>query len=360
MLVAGPVGIGKSTELARAAKILHDARLVYLIRLDRFENMKRASVDQLLLRIAGQIVIQTLTERQLSLSHELRSALVRAGVLDETFLSRTVREVLALAGVPAARGDSQGSFEASPSSILRLALSEVSQGATSRVTLLIDGLEKMAEGPRTTEIFESLGMLSDDVDLVCVLPWSLAFGGSPDTMLRAGEHLVTLRALEVEGDIGGAGRTFLTEILARRLGLSIDTFLSADGPDSWHGSPELPGVVARAAEYSGGVPRTFLQLMADAGTYARMRHRRPWPDPTDLADAVSDQEDSFRRILRRGDNDAILAAIGRDGRELELERKIRLLTYGVLLERVWEGEPTLTVHPLVSPLLNPSNERRHA
>ena len=82
-----------------------------------------------------------------------------------------------------------------------------------------------------------------------------------------------------------------------------------------------------------------------------MRRKDPWPDTVDLADAVLDQGDSFRRILRKSDSDAILAVIGDDGRELEFERKIRLLAHGVMLERLISGASVLTVHPLVKPLL---------
>ena len=101
-----------------------------------------------------------------------------------------------------------------------------------------------------------------------------------------------------------------------------------------------------AARWSGGIPRTFLQLLADAGTYARLRRDASWPEPTDLADAVADQEDSVRRVLLPGDTQAILAAEGTDGRELDLGRKVRLMAHGVLLERLRNRRPTLEVHPL--------------
>ncbi len=343
VLVAGPVGIGKSTELARAAKLLETDRLPFLVRLDRFENMKRVSVDQILLRIAGQLVTLTLEKEKGYISHELRTALVRAGVLEERFLSRAIMDTLLRAGIEAALGKLP-SFEASPPSLLGLVIAELSRPGL-RVAVLLDGLEKLPDGKIVDEVFEALGMLSDDVDLVAVLPWSLAFGSGSEMMLRTGEHIVILRAVELQGSGGIVGRRFLLELLARRLGAPVDALAFPD--------KKSRVVIARAAEYSGGVPRTFLQLVADAGTYARMRRKSPWPDLSDLADAVADQEDSFRRILRRGDNDAVLSADGNDGRELDLERKIRLLAHGVLLERDSYRGPILTVHPLVARLLNP-------
>jgi len=347
VLVAGPVGIGKSTELARAAKLLENDRLPFLIRLDRFENMKRVSVDQILLRIAGQMVLTALSDHDLSVSSGLIGALILAKVLPD--------------GIAAHATAPSASFSAP--SLLKLAIAELSRVAPRRVVVLLDGLEKLPEGTSTSEVFDALGMLSDDIDLVVVLPWTLAFGSGPDTILRAGEHIVTLRALEVEGDEGAPGRTFLCELLARRLGLPVDVFAASLTREDERSALQRPPVspqasVASAAVYSGGVPRTFLQLVADAGTYARMRRKDPWPTASDVLDAVADQEDSFRRILRRGDNDAIHSVEGKDGRELELERKIRLLAHGVLLERVRGGTPVLTVHPLVARLLNPQGASR--
>jgi hypothetical protein len=328
VLVAGPVGIGKSTELARAAKLLQAERSAFLVRLDRFENMKRVTVDQLLLRIAGQLATIA-AEFELNLSTRLRNALARAGVLSES----QPEYILPIKG-------KEDYFQASPTTLLSATLAEVFRRRPRRVTVLLDGLEKLPEGPTIAEVFEALGMLADDIDIVAILPWFLAFGAGPDTMVRPGEHLVTLRAPDVEGKPGHAGRSFLLELLAKRLGISTDS-IPAD---------RLP-VLDRAATLSGGIPRTFLQLVADAGTYARMRRTDSWPLAEDLADAFADQQDSFQRILRKGDTTAILEVANQDGRELELERKIRLLTHGVLLERVRDGSSVLTVHPLVEPLL---------
>lgn len=334
VLVAGPVGIGKSTELARAARLLQADRSAFLVRLDRHENMKRVTVDQLLLRIAG-VIATTAHDRLQTLSSGTLNALKHNHVLPEAHKF----------GLPIRGSDDL--FNASAASLLAVTVAEIAN-SSRRVALLIDGLEKLPEGPVVSEVFEALGMLADDVDIVAVLPWSHAFGAGPDMVVRPGEHLIALRAPEVAGESGESGRTFLRELLIKRLGLS----------DLGPVPPDRLSVYELAATHSGGIPRTFLQLVADAGTYARMRRKDPWPQESDLADAVADQQDSFRRILRKGDTDAILAIEGHDGRELDLERKIRLLAHGVLLERVRDGAAVMTVHPLVAPLLNLLKVRR--
>jgi len=90
----------------------------------------------------------------------------------------------------------------------------------------------------------------------------------------------------------------------------------------------------------------FLQLMADAATYARLRRGGDWPIVEDLNDACADQADTLRRLLLPGDAAAIRQAAQTDGRELGLERKVRLMAHGILLERMRNRRPELEIHPL--------------
>ncbi|MBL0195984.1 MAG: hypothetical protein IPQ09_17520 [Myxococcales bacterium] len=55
LLVGGPAGVGKSTELARAADLLQAHRVACLVQLDRFENMRRLTPDRMRLRIAQKL-----------------------------------------------------------------------------------------------------------------------------------------------------------------------------------------------------------------------------------------------------------------------------------------------------------------
>lgn len=326
VLVAGPVGIGKSTELAHAASLLQADRVACLIRLDRFENPRRVTPDQVLLRISGRLASLAIEQLKLNLSQDLINALVRARVLNENLATAH-----------------QG-FTGSAEALSRATLTEVASASRQkRVALLIDGLEKMPPAPATQDVLDAIGAISEDVDLVAVLPWHAAFGANPESVLRLGEHLVALRAIEVEAEPGTVGRDFFRALLARRLGVLDARTLGV--------APADTSVIDTAIEMSGGVPRTFLQLVADAATYARLKRGAQWPDASDLALAVAEQGDSFRRILQPGDTQAILAVAGREGRELAIDRKIRLLAHGVLLERIRSGAPVLDVHPLVARLI---------
>jgi hypothetical protein len=336
LLVGGPAGIGKSTELARAAELLQPHRVACLVQLDRFENMRRLTPDRMRLRLIQKLGYLAQNVMSLRLSDFVASAL---GLVN---------------------ADLQGfrvTHDGSPDSLLNALLAEVTRlSKQRRVTLLIDGLEKCPEGAGGQELFEALSEIRHDVELVVVIPWHAAFGPQSDTVIRSGERFVSVRAVEVEGNEGEKGREFLRSLLLQRLALPAES-LEPEAVVGTVGSASLDEaraeVVARrrlvddAIRWSGGIPRIFLQLMADAGSYAKIRAHGPWPDLEDLSDACADQVDSFRRLLLPGDIDAIRESVQTSGSELRLDRKARLMAHGALLERVRGGRPILEAHPLV-------------
>ncbi|WAS97936.1 hypothetical protein [Nannocystis punicea] len=346
ILVGGPVGVGKSTELARLAALLQGSRVACLVQLDRRENIRQLTPDQLLLRVAGKLVALAIGSLGLQVSPSLAAPLMKAGVLSEKFSSGVESGPI--------------SFTASPVALVRAAIGEISRRSTQgRIALLLDGLEKLPQSPQSYEVLASLGQFDDAVDIVAVVPWFVAFGVAEDS-LPPGSRFIPLPAPAVDGPAGAAGQQFLFDILAGRLGLPSESFDPAAITGTLGGAERAPLVNAvterrnlllAAAKWSGGLPRTFLQLMADAAQYAQIRRGDEWPDERDLADAVADQKDSFRRMLLPGDSAALQRYDGTDGREMELDRKIRLLARGVLLERQLATGYLMDIHPLVRPLL---------
>jgi hypothetical protein len=330
ILVGGPAGIGKSTELAHAAQLLQNERVVCFMPLDRWENMRRLTPRQLLLRIAGSVAFGAIETLRLELSEGLRQALCSLDVLDDKYRGKAPRIHVA----------------STAATVASVTLEEVARLATQgRVTLLIDGMERVPAGAAALELFDALGKLPEAVELVVVIPWHAAFGAHAETMIRPGERLEMLRPPSVSwGEDGQNGRAFLLEVLDRRLGLAP------------FGTNPVPPETSRkvfeeAASWSEGLPRVFLQLVAEAGTYARLHRGADWPDATDLEDAIADQRDSFRRLLLPGDAAAIRDAEGTDGRELDLERKVRLLSHGLLLERLQDRRPRLEIHRLAKAVI---------
>lgn len=316
VLVGGPAGVGKSTELARAAQALSATRVACMVQVDRMTNVHRLSADELMGFIAQRLVMVARDQLHLRISPELAAA------------SGNVHTAALVAAEM---------FHASGPSTARAALEEIARRSEQgRIALLIDGLEKLSPGASTQEIFEVLSRLPDTVDLVVVIPWHSVFGGGTESILRPGERMHRVLPLDTEGPNAGDTKTFCFSLLVGRL-------RHIAWPESlW---PQLE----RAVMNSGGIPRVFLQLVADAGTYARVKRGAAWPDDSDLTDAIADQQDSFRRVLLPGDTQAINAVTGTDGRELELQRRVRLLAQGVLLERVRGDRIVLETHPLAVP-----------
>lgn len=315
LLVGGPAGVGKSTELARAAELLQPDRVACLVQLDRFENMRRLTPDRMLLRIAHRLSILAQSVLHLQLSPGLNQALVR---LDK------------------ALQHDRATLDSSAGALVDAAASEVARlSHQQRVTLLIDGLEKVPPGSDSLDLFEALAAIRDEVELVVVIPWHATFGPQAETVIRGGERFVAVRAIDVQGDAGESGRAVLRRILLQRLQLDAAALTGSQ-----------LALVEEAIRWSGGMPRVFLQLMADAGSYARLRGSEEWPSAEDLNDACADQVDSFRRLLLPGDVDAARAAAGTGGSELDLDRKVRLMAHGVLLERLDDGVRILILHPL--------------
>ncbi|MCB9744364.1 MAG: hypothetical protein H6741_22060 [Alphaproteobacteria bacterium] len=334
ILVGGPVGIGKSTELRAAAGLLQDLRVSVLVQLDRLHrNMRSVTPSEVLLSIVRVVADLALRVLNLDLSGPLRETLVDHGFVESRYLKTS----------------EGGHIAVSPETLANILLKEVRRlSRQSAICLLIDGLEKTTEdnGPH---IFDALGQLPEWVDLVAVVPWHAAFGPRSERTIRDGGRLVALRASDASrGESGEVGREFLSRMLMCRLELAPEVVLGPNPPTE---APHFPDTVREACELSGGVPRTFLQLMGDAATFARLRRAGSWPLPADLETARFEQVDFVRRLLLPGDRELIRAADGTTGVEIALGARIRLLAHGVLLERIEGGQKVLRPHPLVLTVL---------
>jgi AAA ATPase domain len=322
ILVGGPAGVGKSTELARAAALLDTDCIPCLSPLSLFENMRKLDASQLAIRLFDFLHIAA-QKRNVELSE------------DVTRLAHATYSVVGERRV----ADGVG-FEATATDALRQLVLEIGRLTGRRIVFLIDGLEKIVDVQQSLDLFGELSALPNQASIVAVIPWHATFGMRGDALIRPGEWFLPLRAL----DAGNQGREFLLAILARRLQAGAEPAIADWGA---LGLPESARKIAlNAVGWSGGIPRTFLQVMADAGTYSLLRGHEGWPEEQDLENAVADLQDSFRRLLQPGDTAAIRAAAGTDGRELELPRKVRLMAHGILLERVRDRRPFLEIHPL--------------
>jgi hypothetical protein len=219
--------------------------------------------------------------------------------------------------------------------LLRETLREMRAASSEKpAALFCDGLESYP-ADQVHEVLDALLSFRAEAMLVVVVPTALVYGPTSYDVLSTFK-LFPVRPVPVRDEAavsGKEGREFLREVVARQVGALPRL-------------PELDMVLDGAAEASGGIPRTFLQIVRDIATQAHLGGRR-WPTLDDLRHAVNDHAENLRRLLVKGDLDAIRAADGTDGVEVDAERRVRLLTQGLLLE--YKIGDRVVVHP--APLL---------
>jgi hypothetical protein len=314
--VTGPVGSGKSTELATASAELKQRPDCFAGRtsLDRLMNMREFTEGDLLWALGQALLdaMQAHLNRQLELPDKTRALLTGK------------------------RPSQQGHSVASPyrDAFLATVREFKKKSATNQLILFMDGLEKCPEETARGAVQTFLS-LKDELELAFVVPPPLVIGPANAELLSE-LRVFPIRPVPVSEEPGARwkeGRQFLTDIFSRRMGADANV-------------ETLAPLLETAAISSGGIPRTFLQLMRDAGGYAAIANRE-LPTREDLDNAMRDQADSLRRLLRDGDMRVMQEADGSDGLEIPIDRRIRLLTHGLLLENEVGDRIIVRMHPLL-------------
>lgn len=302
--IFGPAGSGKSTELAALAQIRGPTWVGPLIRLDKtLPYHESVSVDEVLDAITEFAISLARDKLHLQLSSDLQSARSPRGF---DLLLETVREIR--------KASRQGV-----------------------IALIVDGLEK-ASLQLAYGTLVQLERLRDEARIVVVVPTVVATGPSAAVLhdyqvISIGPVIVSQTVdASVTDKMAEQGASFLLEIAKRRLAMAS--------------LGELEPLLRAAAQSSGGLVRTFLQLLHSAALSAAMRGSRD-PDLKDLKQAARDQTGFLLRLLKEGDTEALRAAHGTDGREVEIDRRVRFLANGLLLEYEPPRGPVVRVAPLL-------------
>jgi hypothetical protein len=314
--VAGPMGSGKSTELAAAAAKLKSWGTACEVHLDQDLDMRNIEVEDvyrqivtMLLRVIGQSHPEAEIE-------QIKGAL--GSVINTLRASASIHQ----------------RFVAALREVRRL----------GPLVLLIDGLEKSTEEMSRRIVIALLDVVEEG-SLIVVVPPSLVVGPmSYDLLNRAkvfsvgaipmpeATHTPILNQREHTGTI-----FFITVALERLEGIAP--------------GGQLLGVVAEAIVKSGGIIRVFLQLLRDAKRYASLVEREN-PTKADLAEAAKDHAEHLERLLGPGDIAALRAADGTNGAEIQpIERRLRFLVHGLLLEYKIDGRTVVHPAPLLRDVL---------
>lgn len=314
----GPAGAGKSTELAALAKRRESKWVGPLVRLDKVLAYSDAtSVEDVLDAIATFVIRVAIEKLGLKLSPELAATLGPA----PPGLATHAGFDLVLAAVREIRSASK----------------------EGDVGLLVDGLEKASSG-LARRTLANLERLRGEARVVVVVPTGLATG--PSAAALQDYHVMLIGPVVVSETVdllmskGTEGDQFLFEIAARRLGVRPENI----GRESW----DTTAVAMRLCiVLSGGLIRTFLQLLQKAALYAAMRGRAA-PDVQDVRRTAHDQTGFLLRLLKEGDVESLRAAHGTSGVEIEIDRRVRFLANGILLEYRTSAGPVVYVAPLLA------------
>ncbi|MEZ4390364.1 MAG: ATP-binding protein [Polyangiales bacterium] len=326
VLVVGAPGTGKSSALAQAAGLMKKDHVSCLVPLDRLVDPRTLTADVALAQVAGQLATVALSIMRMKVGAELKASLVTAGVLNPKYTE-----------------DDQGPGEVlDGGELLRRTIRELRQiGRRGRAAIFVDGLERCGvEVAR--EVLHALIALGDECAAAATAPPELVTGPEAYALLSQ-VGIVPQRALPTLKEPGApwqSARGYLRDVLARRLG--VESL-----------SPALASLSDLAAERSGGVPGVFLELLHAASGYAAVFERET-PTTSDLDAACRDRADVMRCLLREGDTAALRAADGTSGTEVPLERRLRFLVQGLLLEYDVAGR--VVVHP--APSLDLSSSAR--
>lgn len=321
--VAGPMGSGKSTELAAAAEKLRSWGTACVVHLDQDLDMRNIEAESV------YKLISTVLNSNVRQSHPGQES------------AESSRALLTVAHP--ARGHGTSIHQR-----LVAALREVTR--LGPLVLLVDGLEKSTE-ETSRRIVSALLDMAEEVSLVVVVPPSLVNGPTSYDLLNRAKVFPLGAICMVESEKlydpskrDMEGLVFFLNVATRRLG---EAFLD---------NTQLYDFVFKASTMSGGIVRVFLQLLRDAKRYASLVERDA-PTNEDLDEAAKDHAEHLERLLGPGDIAALRAADGTSGAEIQpIERRLRFLVHGLLLEYKIDGH--IVVHP--APLLRDALERKDA
>jgi len=307
IVLTGPPGSGRSTELRRAAHLLSSRSHGRVVHVNWFDDPAEIEPGPFLFKLARYFFEEWGAD--VDRVHP-NPALVEDMRASDPYLA-------------------QGSGRTLPPQIIAGIVFEAYAKAykLDRFALFLDGLDQ-APPDRARMVLHKLLEVAHKVDLVVVVGPELTNGTASFEVLDK-YRLFPLQS--VRTDSGSDGLRWLRNIALHRVG------------ESKLPSRKVGRLISTAAELSGGLPRRFLALLADAAKYSD----RPDPGVRQLTPAADDQALSLRQSLVDGDRAVLNAADGTNGLEVPEDRKTRLLNQGMLLEYPDGKDVKVHPHPLL-------------
>ncbi|MFK7931185.1 MAG: hypothetical protein AB8H79_23580 [Myxococcota bacterium] len=303
ILWVGHAGMGKSTELVRAASLLQSSGPA--LRFDVGTIPGGVKPERVLYEVAVHTVHWWAQEGP--------------DPLPSPFLVQDLR-----ASDPSFP---QGQGRTLPPHEIALAAWAELTGAAERdrVPLLIDGVDHL-EPDCARAVLKALLVLEPYADLVVVGGPAQATGELNRAVVDR-YRVVSLDPWDVERDAGYAAAV-------------VQGYVGGD-------EPVAEPLVQRLVHASGGCMRDLLALTRDAAAYADETL-----DDAAIDKAIIDRVERFRRLVLSGDRQALREAHETSGLETPSDRKVRLLQHGLLMERGVGEAARVSVHPMAKRLMD--------
>lgn len=305
LVVTGPPGAGKSTELERALAFIPKTHLALHYRIEEVWPLEKITPHRLVYHLC-----------RLAVEHWVHDTAIDRP--PSTMLGKD----LTASDPDFRKGDGR---VLTPATLAEQVFAEMTTAyGVQRIVLLVDGLDDL-----DTEVCRgSLKLLvkaAQVVDIAVVVGPAVA-SGSDAYQAMQGYRIFPVPPIDTTSR---TGKKFLRDIVLRRL-------------ERKQARGALKKVIDQAAALSGGLPKRMLTLLADAAAY-----EAGLPTPDALMLAAQDHQNTMRRMLGSGDLDVLATFAGTDGLDVPSDRKVRFLSQELLIE--YQDGLTVVVRP--NPLL---------
>lgn len=364
VLLFGPIGCGKSTELLRFSRVLQENKKIFPILLNvRGEiDINNLQYADMLMALASAL-IKTFAQNDLPLDEDAIAPLkewfreqIEAHEVTRELIGEINTSISAKAGIPylaallariTARFKNTSAYKESLRDVVQKSFSQFAQAFNNlvsaaekvlyeydkgeRILLIVDGTDKIPRDQAERLFIEdSEQLLAINAYVLYTAPITLKYSGADHGKLDASEVLSIVKLYQRDGIRHEAGWSALRDLLRRRANPNI------------FDDERLPDVLIEA---SGGHPRELLRLLRQSCEYASSSKI----DHDAVERAIAKSAADFRYWLQPEDYQLLADIDAAHGEHIGNDERVRNLLWRLALLHYNDGSWRLS-HPAVRQL----------